>query len=121
MMQRIRLPTDDAAASVFLATGAAPLAFREEQVALAPDETGVYFLYRRERLIYIGVAVQASGIRQEVQRHLEGRYGPGTVASTSFDFEACRDPVVARSEYLRAYRQRNGGRLPPCNEPGRDV
>lgn len=89
--------------------------FQEDHIALAPQATGVYFLYRHGRVIYIGVAVHGSGIRQELERHLQGAYGSATQAATSFDYELTRDPVVASGEYLRLHEARHGGRLPTCN------
>jgi hypothetical protein len=89
--------------------------FQEDHISLAPEATGVYLLYRHGRVIYIGVAVHGSGIRQELERHLQGAYGGATQAATSFDYEVTRDPVVASGEYLRLHQARHGGRLPLCN------
>lgn len=89
--------------------------FTPDEVALAPASTGVYFLYRRGWVIYVGVAVHGSSIRQELERHLAGAYGRGTQAATSFDYEPTRDPVVAKHQYLEMYRVRHGGRLPSFN------
>jgi hypothetical protein len=47
--------------------------FGEGRLAFAPASPGVYFLYRRERLICIGIAVQGTGTRQELEKHLAGR------------------------------------------------
>jgi hypothetical protein len=94
--------------------GAAP--FDEAGVAAAPATRGVYFLYRDHRVIYIGVAVHGTGIRQELQKHLSGAYGARTRTATAFDFEQTRHPVVARSEYLAAHMARHRGQLPRCNQ-----
>ena len=91
--------------------------FTDAYVDVAPDAPGVYFLYRHGRVIYVGIAVRGSGIRQELTSHLQGAYGACTRAATSFDYEVTRDPVVASRQYLRAHMARHGGRLPPCNEP----
>jgi hypothetical protein len=106
-MQRTFFSTPDASATPFTA----------DQVALAPAATGVYFLYRRGRVIYIGVAVYGSTIRQELERHLHGIYGTATKAATSFDYELTRDAIVASREYLRMHQAGHGGRLPACNAP----
>ena len=74
--------------------------FREESVALAPEETGVYVLFNAERVVHVGIAVHGTSIRLELERHLSGLYG-GT--ATAFAYEVTRDPVVARAEYLRRY------------------
>ena len=97
------------------APGISASPFNDAHIALAPEGTGVYFLYRHGRVIYIGVAVHGSGIRQELERHREGAYGSGTQAATSFDYELTRDPVVAKGEYLQLHRTRHRGRLPSCN------
>jgi hypothetical protein len=89
--------------------------FSEATVACAPASSGVYFLYRGERLIYIGIAVHGTGIRQELEKHLAGRHGPRTRAATAFEYELTRDPVVASREYLLAHMAHNRGRLPLCN------
>ena len=89
--------------------------FNEAAVALAPASPGVYMLYQRERLIYIGIAVHGTGIRQQLEKHFAGRYGPRTRGATSFEYEVTRDPVVASREHLLAYMARNRGRLPICN------
>jgi hypothetical protein len=89
--------------------------FNEAAVAMAPASPGVYMLYQRERLIYIGIAVHGTGIRQQLEKHFAGRYGPRTRAATSFEYEVTRDPVLASREHLLAHMARNRGRLPICN------
>ena len=115
-MRMIRSRPGEAAASSFSTTSASATLFTPERVALAPTATGVYFLYRHGRVIYVGVAVQGSSLRQELERHLQGKYGTATRVATAFDYELTRDPVVASGEYLRAHMARHRGRLPSCNE-----
>ncbi len=98
-------------------TEAAATPFSTEYLAAAPAASGVYFLYRNERLIYIGVAVHGTGIRQELDNHLRGSYGTATQAATAFRYELTRDPVVAKHQYLKVHKARFGGRLPLCNAP----
>lgn len=100
----------------FLSTGLTAAPFEEAFVAAAPATSGVYFLYHRYRVIYIGLAVQGTGIRQELVKHLGGAYGPRTCSATAFDFEETRHPVAASREYLRAHMTQHRGRLPWCNE-----
>ena len=97
----------------FVAAAATP--FSTECLAAAPAASGVYFLYRNERLIYIGVAVHGTGIRQELHNHLRGSYGAATQAATAFRYELTRDPVVAKHQYLELHKARFAGRLPACN------
>jgi hypothetical protein len=91
--------------------------FNEQFVAGAPESSGVYFLYRHESVLYIGIAVHGTGIRQELGKHLKGLYGAHTRQATSFDFEETRDPVVAAREYLLAHMAEFRGRVPPGNRP----
>jgi lipid-binding SYLF domain-containing protein len=107
----------EAVPDFFAFTETAAMPFTAEQLAAAPAATGVYFLYRNERVIYIGVAVHGSGIRQELHNHLRGSYGAGTQEATAFRYELTRDPVVAKHEYLRIHQAAYGGRLPACNTP----
>lgn len=102
-------------------TDAAAMPFTAEQLTVAPAATGVYFLYRNERLIYIGVAVHGTGIRQELHNHLRGSYGAATQAASAYRYELTRDPVVAKHEYLEMHKASFGGRLRACNAPERAV
>ena len=43
------------------APGISASPFNDAHIALAPEGTGVYFLYRHGRVIYIGVAVLSGG------------------------------------------------------------
>ncbi len=101
----------------FLSGGLNAPPFNEAFIAMAPDRSGVYFLYRHDRLVYIGIAVHGTGIRRELEKHLSGAYGARTATATAFDFEETRDPVVASREYLLAHMAQHRGRLPPGNRP----
>jgi hypothetical protein len=100
----------------FLSAGLDVPPFNEAFVAVAPAGPGVYFLYRHHQVIYIGIAVHGTGIRQQLEKHLEGVYGQRTRRATAFDFEETRDPVVASREYLLAYMAQHRGRRPVCND-----
>lgn len=95
-----------------------PAAFTDSTVSSAPTTSGVYFLYRDARLIYIGIAVHGTGIRQELAKHLSGAHGDRTRTATAFRFEQTRDPVVASREYLLAHMAQHRGRAPLCNRAG---
>jgi hypothetical protein len=99
----------------FLSGGRTAPPFNEAFIEAAPQTSGVYFLYRHDRVIYIGIAVHGTGIREELRKHLEGVYGPRTRAATAFDYEQTRHPVVASREYLLAHMAQNRGRLPAGN------
>jgi hypothetical protein len=90
--------------------------FSDAAIDLSPAAPGVYLLYRDGRLIYIGVAVNGAGIRQELESHRRGAYGECTRSATAFLYELARDPRARHRHYLSAHRERYGGRLPACNE-----
>jgi hypothetical protein len=88
--------------------------FTEAAVDVSPASPGVYFLYRNGRLIYIGLAVNGSGIRQELESHLRGAHGPMTRYATAFLYELAPDPRVLHERYLRTHRAHYGA-LPDGN------
>ena len=88
--------------------------FTDAAVEISPALPGVYLLYKQGRLIYIGLAVNGSGIRQELEGHRRGDYGSCTQGATAFVFELAADPVGLYRRYLEAHRLRYSGRLPPC-------
>jgi hypothetical protein len=90
--------------------------FDARAVAEAPTSPGVYLLYCRHRLIYIGRASAGATIRQCLERHLRGEAGRCTRAATEFDYEASRQPVPLYRHYLAVYLGATGGVLPDCNE-----
>jgi hypothetical protein len=113
-MMRLRRPVAvEPVLRAFLSGGLSAPPFNEAFLAVAPETSGVYFLYRDGRLIYIGIAVHGTGIRQELEKHLNG--ASCTAAATTFDFEQTRDPVVASREYLLAHAAQHRGRLPLYN------
>lgn len=90
--------------------------FTEAAVDLSPAGPGVFFLYSMGRLIYIGVAVNGSGMREELASHLRGAHGLCTREATAFICEPELQPLALHRTYLEAHRARYGGRLPACNE-----
>jgi hypothetical protein len=89
--------------------------FTDAAIDLAPTQCGVYILYCRDQLIYIGAATAGTGIRAELRAHRAGAYGPCTQRSTAFDYELDANPLRAQGQYVLAHMGRNGGRRPPCN------
>lgn len=116
LLSRWRRPKPRAALRTYLTTALAAEPFTDEAVASAPTAPGVYLLYRSGRLIYVGVAVNGSGIREALQSHRHGAHGACTQAATAFDFEITARPAEAHRAYLREHMARYGGRLPPCNQ-----
>lgn len=108
--------TSEPALRAYLTETFAAWPFTDAAVEIAPASPGVYLLYRSGRLVYIGVAVNGSGLRQELESHLRGAYGGCTQAATAFLYELTADPIGLHRQYLRAHKAQYGGRLPACNE-----
>lgn len=91
-------------------------AFTEDNVNKAPENHGVYELYRDGALTYIG---RASGngvtIRTRLQSHRRGDEGSCTEVATDYKREVCDSPVGREKELLEEYKRANG-HLPPCND-----
>jgi hypothetical protein len=78
--------------------------FTEAAIEVSPAAPGVYLLYRDGRLLYIGLAVNGCGIREELASHASGARG------------ACsHQPRALYHRYLALHRARDGGRLPEGN------
>jgi hypothetical protein len=90
--------------------------FTDAAIEVSPTAPGVYLLYHSGRLVYIGVAVNGSGIRQELESHRSGAYGSCTQGASAFLYELATDPIALHREYLRAHKAQYGGRLPRCHE-----
>jgi len=90
--------------------------FADAAIELSPAAPGVYLLYQNGRLLYIGLAVNGSSIREELASHQRGAYGERTRDATAFLYELGQDPRALHRRYLAAHRMRYGGRLPAGNE-----
>lgn len=90
--------------------------FTDAAIDLSPAAPGVYLLYQNGRLLYIGLAVNGSSIREELASHQRGAHGERTRDATAFVYELARDPRALHRRYLSAHRARHGGRLPPGND-----
>ena len=78
--------------------------FTDAAVDISPASPGVYLLYKEGRLIYIGLAVNGSGIRQELESHRRGAHGAPTSDATAFLFQIAADPVGLHRRYVEAHR-----------------
>lgn len=76
----------------------------------APDDSGVYILYRGSRVIYIG---RADSIQARLREHLEGFVCECSRAATHYSWEIVLQPRQRELELLQ--EQRAAGGLPPCN------
>jgi len=92
-----------------------PIPFSEANVAAAPASPGVYFLSRGYRVIFIGMAIDGTTIREQLLRHLRGEAGPCTRAASEFEYDSSPNPRALYHFYLDNYGWRTGGLLPECN------
>lgn len=91
--------------------------FSKDDIDHAPEEAGVYALYRGDSLIYIGRAeggLSMTTIRARLKNHQAGSFGPLTKAATHYRCEVRPDPVARERELLREYEKLHG-QLPRCN------
>ncbi len=116
-LQRRPYPAEQAGLRVVIDEAGAAWPFTEGALDFAPTGPGVYFLYAMGRLIYIGVALRGSGLREELASHLRGAHGLCTQEATAFTCEPALDALALHRRYLDEHRRRYGGRLPSCNSP----
>ena len=90
--------------------------FTDAAIDLSPAAPGVYLLYQNGRLLYIGLAVNGSSIREELASHRRGAHGECTRDATAFSYELAPDPRALHRRYLASHRERHDGRLPAGNE-----
>ena len=91
--------------------------FSEDNIAHAPEEAGVYALYRGDSLIYIGRAeggLTVTTIRAHLKNHQAGHFGPLASQATHYRCEVHPDPVAREHELLREYEALHG-HPPACN------
>ena len=90
--------------------------FIAANIALAPEQAGVYGLYDGNEPIYYGRAQGGTvTIRSRLEDHNSGREGSCTQSATGFTWESIPFPVSREKELLEEY-ERLHGRLPRCNE-----
>ena len=91
------------------------LPFTPTLVAASPDDAGVYALWGRKELLYIG---RANGGRSTIRRllinHLAGLHGPCTQRASHYQWELHFKPEARELELLEEYRSQFL-RLPRCN------
>jgi hypothetical protein len=83
-------------------------------VAATPERPGVYFLYREERLVFIGLAAPGTTVRRELRRLIEGERPD--IAAGAFDCLAADDPVPVYRRCMLRYAEVHDGVLPACNK-----
>lgn len=90
--------------------------FTQDIISLTPMEAGVYLLFQKGELIYIGRATGGLvNVRSRLLDHLRGDCGPCTKGATHFAYELRIDATTAEVVYLTEFKRQNG-RLPRCND-----
>ncbi len=87
--------------------------FRSKRIDIAPDEPGVYALFRDKELVYIGMSEES--IRVRLQSHKRGDEKPGTKAVSHFKVEPSSRPKKREDQLLREYQREHDGLLPRHN------
>ena len=81
----------------------------------APDDIGVYALWRNDQLLYIGRAMGGSiSIQSRLLEHLSGACCACSREATHYSWEIVMQPVVRELELLQEVL-RAAGEVPPCN------
>jgi hypothetical protein len=78
-----------------------------------PERRGVYELYHRGEVVFIGRADVS--LRQSLADELEGRGVVDPSEVTTFTFVPSRVPWLRYDDLLRTYRDTHYGRLPMAN------
>ncbi len=90
--------------------------FTESNVNKEPAEHGVYALYDKNEIIYIG---RASGdgvtIRSRLKSHYRGDEGLCTVCATGYRREVTSRPIDREAELLDVYEEIHSA-FPRCND-----
>lgn len=87
--------------------------FTQSMAAGAPEEAGVYALWKGEELLFVGRASPAATIRACLIEHLGGSR-PCTQHATHYTWELSLQPAAREAEVLSEFQARFG-RLPRCN------
>jgi len=80
----------------------------------APEEAGVYALWKDDELIFLGRASQGATLRARLAEHLGGSC-PCTQGATHYSWELSLQPAAREAEVLREFQARFE-RLPRCNQ-----
>ena len=87
--------------------------FTADNIKTAPDESGVYALFKTGKLVYVGSAT--TSIRSRLHRHQNGEEGECTKSATDYACETTGSPQVRERELLQEYKD-DKGTLPDCND-----
>ncbi len=92
-------------------------AYRFEQRIIigAPVAEGIYALWSREEMIYVGSAASGTTIKAQLLEHFAGR-NPCTAHATHYTWELSLRPTAREAQVLNDFKEAFG-RVPLCNEP----
>ena len=89
--------------------------FTPRMVEGAPDDVGVYALWRNDELLYIGRAIGGSvTIQSRLLEHLSGASCSCSREATHYSWEIVMQPAMRERELLQEHRSA-AGQIPPCN------
>jgi hypothetical protein len=77
----------------------------EENVAKSPRKRGVYALYEKKTLVFLG---QAAGEADTIRSRLRGHLRSAKKGTTRYKREASRSPAARLKELLDEYVKANG-------------
>jgi len=90
--------------------------FAPAVIAFAPDEAGVYALWKGDEIIYIGRAEGISvTLRSCLLEHAQRDARPCVRHATHYSWELARNPALRESELLSEFWSVRGC-FPRCNE-----
>lgn len=91
--------------------------FNRDMVRGAPDEPGVFGLFERDDLIYIGKAMggEDSSLRARLSAHCSGLHGDCTRKATVYTWEISLVPTLREKEALSSFRLARGTE-PRCQQ-----
>ena len=90
--------------------------FTDKNISLAPQEHGVYSLFKNGEVIYYGRAAgRGVTIASRLVSHKSGNEGPCTAAADTYAREVSTSPEKRERQLLQAHLDRYG-RLPKCND-----
>ena len=82
-------------------------------VAQLPELPGVFALWERDELVYIGCALRPATLRSLLEEHLSGAH-PCTARASRYAWQLSLDPTRKERELLAQYRLRHSA-FPRCN------
>ena len=108
----VRAFRDEAAAVRWVAgPGARERRYRFSRIVIAgaPNEWGVYTLWKGDEVVYYGRAAGSESIRTRLLAHYQRN-----VDATHYSWEMCRDPATREAELLKEF-EASFGRAPRLN------